>query len=181
MIASSRNEDQQLRELRRKRIKYSYLRLIIFSTLLFSYCGSASTDEHFNIPVLTDWSEIRSAQAKKHTLLVLLVEQSDCHYCDTIKRDFIGPALTLDAYGEEVIYRRLSIDPDLLIRFNGKGISTRDFVKKFDAVYAPTVLFLGPKQNTLADNLVGISNPDYYGHYFEKSIIDSLEQLKIAR
>jgi thioredoxin-related protein len=130
---------------------------------------------------LTDWSEIRSAQEKKSALLVLLVEQSDCHYCDTIKRDFIGPALTLETYGKKVIYRRLSIDPDLLIRFNGKRVSTRDFVKKFDAVYAPTVLFFGPKQNTLADNLVGISNPDYYGHYFEKSIIDSLEKLKIPR
>ncbi len=181
MIAARRNDDQQLRELRRKSIKYSYLRLMIFSMILFIYGGSVSTDDHFNIPFLTDWSEIRSAQAKKNLLLVLLVEQSDCHYCDTIKRDFIGPALTLETYGKKVIYRRLSIDPDLLINFNGKHISTRNFVKKFDAVYAPTVLFLGPEQNTVVDNLVGISNSDYYGYYFEKSITGSLEQLKTAR
>ena len=68
MIAAKRNEGQQLRELRRKSIKYSYLRLIIFSAALLFYGGNASTDEHFNIPVLTDWSEIRSAQEKKKRL-----------------------------------------------------------------------------------------------------------------
>jgi thioredoxin-related protein len=162
------------------KISYPQASLIVSLIILSGYWTAGHADGGVVIPVVTDWSEVQSIQAKNNCLLVLLVEQSNCHYCETIKTNFIEPALKMKIYRKEVIFRRLSIDPGLSIHLNGEFISTKEFVKSFDAVYAPTVLFLGPQREILVDNLVGISNPDYYGYYFEKSIKNSLEKLRIA-
>jgi hypothetical protein len=65
---------------------------------------------------------------------------------------------------------KISIDEGELIGSADGNISTRDFLRGYDAGFTPTVLFLDADKNQLIEKMVGLTTPDYYGYYLEKSI-----------
>ena len=53
-----------------------------------------------------------------------------------------------------------------------------DQARAWKARFAPTVLFLGPNGQELAERLVGVAVPDFYGSYLEARLAQARARLK---
>ena len=53
-----------------------------------------------------------------------------------------------------------------------------DQARAWKARFAPTVLFLGPNGQELAERLVGVAVPDFYGEYLEARLTEARSKLK---
>jgi len=50
--------------------------------------------------------------------------------------------------------------------------------RNWKARFTPTVLFFGPDGRELAERLVGIAVPDFYGEYLEARLVEARRKLK---
>ena len=104
--------------------------------------------------------------------LVLLISLPGCVYCELVRRSYLMPLLPdsgLQAFQLDVSNRSAS-----LLGFDGKPTTAGAQANAWKATFTPTVLFLGSQGQELAERLVGIAVPDFYGAYLE-------ERLAIAR
>ena len=68
-----------------------------------------------------------------------------------------------------------------LTGFDGKPTTATAQVKLWKATFTPTVLFLGPKGQELAERLVGAAIPDFYGAYLDERLITARKVLLALR
>ena len=104
--------------------------------------------------------------------LVLLISLPGCVYCELVRRSYLMPLLPdtgLQAFQLDVSNRSAS-----LVGFDGKPTTAGAQASAWKATFTPTLLFLGSQGQELAERLVGIAVPDFYGAYLE-------ERLAIAR
>ncbi len=145
---------------------------LFYTTLIaFQFTCNAIAGELTGAANLHEDAQIARAQNRP---IITLISSRTCEYCEAVKRsDF--QFMTED---DRFILREVNIDnPQPLIDFEGTSLSHRDFAKKYVKVFTPTVLFLNADGDQLADPLVGVSSLDYYSHYLEKRIDQSLKQL----
>jgi hypothetical protein len=57
-----------------------------------------------------------------------------------------------------------------LAAFAGEATTAKAQVKSWNAGFTPTVLFLGPQGQELAERLAGAGIPDFYGAYLEQRL-----------
>ena len=124
------------------------------------------------LPVPASLPEVAGQAAARGEPLVLLVSLPGCPYCELVRRNYLLPARKesgLQAWQLDVTDRRTP-----LTGFDGKPTTAAAWTKAVKATFTPTVLFLGPQGQSLAEPLVGAAVPDFYGAYLE-------ERLEIAR
>ena len=100
--------------------------------------------------------------------LVLLITLPGCVYCELVRRSYLMPLLPeigLQAWQLDVSNRRAP-----LIDFDGKPTTAALQAKAWKATFTPTVLFFGSQGRELAERLVGIAVPDFYGAYLEQRL-----------
>ncbi len=68
-----------------------------------------------------------------------------------------------------------------LIGFDGMATTAAAQIAAWKAGFTPTVLFLGKQGQQLADRLVGIAVPDFYGAYFDARLMAARQALKALR
>ena len=61
--------------------------------------------------------------------------------------------------------------------FDGKPTTVAAQVKAWNATFTPTVLFLGSQGQELAERLVGIAVPDFYGAYLDQRLVTARKAL----
>ena len=110
-------------------------------------------------------AEIERALAIRKALVVL-VSLDGCPYCQVVRESYLSP---LRAGGQPVVQIELSRDL-ALIDFAGRASTHAHVVRGLGVRIAPTVLFLGRAGAEVADRLVGISNPDFYGGYLSELV-----------
>jgi thioredoxin-related protein len=131
------------------------------------------------LPILVNWSELPVSVIENKKPIVLLVEQSDCPYCERVKDGFLHPLVLSGDFVNEVHFMRISIDPGEYLRdLNNKDIETTEFCGLYDANFTPTVLFLDGQGKQITEKIVGISSDDYYGFYLERSIKKAITALQ---
>ena len=64
--------------------------------------------------------------------------------------------------------------------FQGENTTPAEQARLWKARFAPTVLFLGPKGQELAERLVGVAVPDFYGDYLDARLMEARKRLKLA-
>ena len=104
--------------------------------------------------------------------LVLLVSLPGCPFCELVRRNYLLPAQregNMHAWQLNITDTRTP-----LTGFDGKPTTAAAQTKAWKATFTPTVLFLGPQGQTLAEPLVGAAIPDFYGAYLD-------ERLALAR
>jgi hypothetical protein len=106
--------------------------------------------------------------AAKQEPLVLLVSLPGCPFCELVRRNYLLPGQrdgSLHAWQLNISDRTTP-----LIGFDGKTTTAAAQVAAWKAGFTPTVLFLGPAGQELAERLVGLASTDFYGAYLEERL-----------
>ena len=128
---------------------------------------------------IDDWQAVAALAQKEGRVVVVMVDQSDCPYCRRVESEFFASLLAGRDYEDTVFFGKISIDyGETIIGLDGKRVDTRDFLRGLSASLTPTVLFLDAERNELSESMVGLSTPDFYGYYLERSINDAVKALK---
>ena len=124
------------------------------------------------LPVPASLPEAARLAASQGEPLVLLVSLPGCPYCELVRRNYLLPAR--NETGLQAWQLNITDTSTPLIGFDGKATSAAAQTRAWKATFTPTVLFLGPQGQMLAEPLVGAAIPDFYGAYLD-------ERLALAR
>ncbi|MCB2018687.1 MAG: hypothetical protein KDF54_14430 [Hydrogenophaga sp.] len=104
--------------------------------------------------------------------LVVMTTLSGCPYCDLVRNHHLLPMMNKG----QVIAVQIDIRDRTgnLQGFDGNMTTPADQAKAWKARFAPTVMFFGTRGEELAERLVGVAVPDFYGEYLD-------ERLRLAR
>ena len=131
------------------------------------------------LPVPASLPAAASAAARLGEPLVLLVTLPGCPYCELVRRSYLLPARRdagLQAWQLDVGNRETP-----LLGFDGQPTTAALQVSAWKASFTPTVLFLGPQGQTLAERLVGVAAPDFYGAYLDDRLATARKALSGLR
>lgn len=136
---------------------------ILLVTLI---CTSSYADE---VKTLHDL-KAEFEQVGENRVMLLLVSQPGCSYCEQIKEEILNPMVKSDHY-KSVLIREIKIHSTHSLRdFQGKRVDATLFAKRYDAWATPTLLFIDSKGNELAPKMIGINTPEFYGYYVDKNL-----------
>lgn len=127
--------------------------------------------------------------ARDGSVVVALFSLEGCAYCAAIRSDQLrhlareARERNLRVVEYEINDRRAFRDAGG--RSNGSAsapspaspASPADLADRLGVRVAPTVVFLGPDGDELAERLVGYSSPDFYGAYLERRVATARERL----
>jgi hypothetical protein len=117
------------------------------------------------LPVPASLPAVAEAATRLGEPLVLLVTLPGCPFCELVRRSYLLPARQ-DA-GLQAWQLDVSNRSSALLGFDGKPTTAALQTRTWKASFTPTVLFLGARGQELAERLVGIAVPDFYGAYLE--------------
>ena len=141
--------------------------IVLAGALALRSAGASAKDSALPIrPSLPQAAFIAKAQGQP---LVLLISLPGCVYCELVRRSYLLPLLPesgLQAFQLDVSNRSTS-----LMGFDGKPTTASAQASAWKATFTPTVLFLGSRGQELAERLVGIAVPDFYGAYLEQRLV----------
>ena len=113
------------------------------------------------LPIPVSLPGAAQTAASKKEPLVILVSLPGCPYCEVVRRNYLLP-LQRDT-GLHAWQLNISDKTTPLIGFNGKATTAAAQIAAWKAGFTPTVLFLGPQGQELAERLVGLGSNDFYG------------------
>lgn len=131
------------------------------------------------LPVPASLPAAAEAATRLGEPLVLLVTLPGCPFCELVRRSYLLPARQdagLQAWQLDVTNRSAA-----LLGFDGKPTTAALQTSAWKASFTPTVLFLGARGQELAERLVGIAVPDFYGAYLEDRLTTARKVLAGAR
>jgi len=134
----------------------------------FAVAASLAHAKDTALPVPTSLSQAALRAKAQGQPLVLLISLPGCVYCELVRRSYLMPLLPdtgLQAWQLNITNRSAP-----LIGFDGKPTTAERQAKVWKATFTPTVLFLGSQGQELAERLVGIAVPDFYGAYLEQRL-----------
>lgn len=117
--------------------------------------------------------------AAKNEPLVLLVSLPGCPYCELVRRNYLLPARK--ASGLHAWQLNITDRTTPLIGFDGKTTTAAAQISAWKAGFTPTVLFFGSRGQELAERLVGVAVPDFYGAYLEARLAAARKALLALR
>ncbi len=120
------------------------------------------------LPVPASLSQVALVAAAKGEPLVLLVSLPGCPFCELVRRSYLLPARRdagLHAWQLDITDRSTA-----LAGFDGTASTAAAQIRGWNATFTPTVLVFGPQGQELAERLVGIAVPDFYGAYLEERL-----------
>ncbi|MBA4257290.1 MAG: hypothetical protein C0445_15630 [Polaromonas sp.] len=119
------------------------------------------------------------AAALRGKPLVVMTTLNGCPYCDVVRGHYLAPmtrAGDIHAIQLDMTDRRTP-----LLGFDGRPTTAHAQIKAWQAPMAPTVLFLGPTGEELAERLVGIAVQDLYGDYLNARLQEATVNLGKTR
>lgn len=120
------------------------------------------------LPVPASLPAAAGIAALKNEPLVLLVSLPGCPFCELVRRNYLLPGQrdgSLQAWQLNISDRATP-----LTGFDGKATTAAAQVAAWKAGFTPTVLFLGPAGQDLAERLVGLASVDFYGAYLDERL-----------
>lgn len=127
------------------------------------------------LPVPSSLPQAALAAKAKGEPLVVLISLPGCVYCEMVRRSYLLPARLndgLQAWQLDVLDKTTP-----LIGFNGQPNTAALQAKAWKATFTPTVLFIGSQGQELAERLVGIAVPDFYGVYLGQRLATARKAL----
>ena len=120
------------------------------------------------LPVPTSLPQTARRAEAKGEPLVVLITQPGCVYCEMVRRSYLLPA----RLGNDLQAWQLNVNDNStpLTGFDGKPTTAARQAKAWKATFTPTVLFIGSQGQELAERLVGIAVPDFYGAYLQQRL-----------
>ena len=140
--------------------------MLLASALALPSTGVLAKDTALPVPASLPKAAL-AAKAQGHPL-VLLISLPGCVYCELVRRSYLMPLLP--ETGLQAFQIDVSNQSTPLMSFDGKPTTAAAQAKAWKATFTPTVLFLGSQGQELAERLVGIAVPDFYGGYLEQRL-----------
>ncbi|MFN2308992.1 MAG: thioredoxin family protein [Gammaproteobacteria bacterium] len=158
--------------------KFKYLKLLVFALALGGGPGRAELPRV--APAQDLHADARLAEARGLPIL-LAFTRHDCRYCTQVEADFLVPLLLNDYETNRVLIRTLLIDAGGELRdFDGTRVTPAALAERYGVRLAPTLIFVDAQGRELAERLVGLTTPDFYGGYLEAAIDAATAQLQAA-
>ena len=108
--------------------------------------------------------------------LVVMTTLAGCPYCDLVRNHHLLP---MRRAGQ---VQAIQIDTrdrtSNLQGFQGENTTPAEQARVWKARFAPTVLFLGPQGQELAERLVGVAVADFYGEYLDARLQEARKRLR---
>jgi len=122
-------------------------------------------------------------QAEAHHLVVLVMfSRPNCAYCTRVLKEFLEPMQRNAEYHGKVIMRQVKVGSRAKLRdFSGGMTSHNDFARENGVGMVPAIHFYDSWGNALAEPLVGLSTPDYYGGFLDQRIDEALAKLRSGK
>ncbi|RTZ81122.1 MAG: hypothetical protein DSZ01_01245 [Gammaproteobacteria bacterium] len=131
------------------------------------------------VPRFGDFSRLGDRARREGRLLVVLVSQHDCPYCELIKAEIIRPMIKARDFADSILLGEIFIDEgEQVVDFQGNRVPAADFARRYGFFVTPTLLFLGPDGKELVKQMVGINTVEMYFHYVSQSIEEGLKLLQ---
>lgn len=131
---------------------------------------------HPSLPSPTSLRAAARAAAAKGEPLVLMTTVAGCPFCDLVRNHHLLPmrrAGQVQAVQLDIRDRRSNLQD-----FAGNTTTPAEQATAWKARFAPTLLFFGPQGQELAERLVGVAVPDFYGEYLEARLTEARAKLK---
>ncbi len=146
--------------------------LWLATLLLLSVWVQADTDYH---PM--DLDDATQLPADKP--VIMITEISNCPFCVRVKNEFLGPISRSQEFAEHVSIVTINLESRAsMIDFSGAKTTHDKWADSMKVDFSPTVLVLHPRTGErLAEDLVGLATPDFYGFYLEKNIFRGMQAL----
>lgn len=125
-----------------------------------------------------DLSRDANAAQTGNKPIVLFVTADHCPYCEQLREEYFQ----FSTNDERFILRELELDYyHDVIDFNGDKINHQLLADRYKISLTPTVAFVGSDGKELTDAIVGVLTMDFYNHYFEQALTDSITQINGAK
>lgn len=116
------------------------------------------------------------AAAARREPLVVMTSLQGCPYCDLVRNRHLLPLL------RQGLVAAVQLDvrdrTTHLQGFAGETTTAAALLHEWKARFTPTVLFFGPDGQELAERLVGVAVPDFYGDYLDARLSQARSRLK---
>ncbi|WP_455279162.1 SoxW family protein [Cupriavidus necator] len=134
---------------------------------LVAATGAQAVAGTTHLAAATDLAAHGAEAARRGEPVVVLVSMPGCSYCETVRRNYLGPQA---AAGEIAVVRELDMTADTPLRdADGNLTTARAWARTHQVRVAPTVLFLDRQGRAAATPLRGVQ-PDFYGAYLEQAL-----------
>lgn len=144
------------------------LRAIAIAAALASTSAPA---DGVTVPLAADLRADATRASSGGLPMLLIVTREDCGFCARLKRTVIVPMILSGEYETRVIIRELNIDAqEPLVDFDGNSVTPLGLAGRYDAMFTPTVLLIGPQGEELHERLLGINNDEMYLYYLDRAI-----------
>lgn len=130
-------------------------------------------------PLLSQPTSLRAAaqaaQARGEPLVVMTT-LTGCPYCELVRTRYLGPMRRDE--GLAAVQLDVMDKTTPLQDFAGTTTSAAEAVRGWQARFTPTVLFFDANGRELAERLVGLASPDFYGSYLDQRLTTARQKLK---
>lgn len=124
-------------------------------------------------------SSLRAAAqsaASRGEPLVVMTTLDGCPFCEVVRDHHLLPMQREGkVYAVQIDIRDRSSN---MQGFDGENTTPAEQARQWKARFAPTVLFLDRDGRELAERLVGVAVPDFYGEYLEARLQTARSKLK---
>lgn len=135
-----------------------------------------------DLPILADWPADAREARKRRVPLVVLFSLPGCPYCEQVRRSHLGPMMRDPARLDLAIVRQVDINADRVVTSPaGERLTHAQIARSRGIRGAPVVQFWSPDGESIAEPLVGMLLPDFYGAYLEQSLEAATSKLATAR
>ena len=143
-----------------------------FSLLLLLMVMAPPIWAQGELTTATDLAALGQQAKREGKPVVVFFYQEQCHYCETVRKQYLQPMQRDGSAAERMLLRKLDTRGDAVIRdFSGKQLRQQQFAHRERKTFTPTLAFYGPNGERLTRPLVGLKGGrDYYGHYLDKGI-----------
>ena len=134
------------------------------------------------LPLLEDWRADARDAAKRHVPIVILFSLPGCPYCEQVRQSHLAPMRRDPARRELAIIRQVDIHgADRVVGLAGERLTHADIARARGIRGAPVVQFWSPEGESIAEPLVGMLLPDFYGAYLDQGLEAARQRLRTPR
>jgi hypothetical protein len=128
------------------------------------------------LPTPTSLRGAAQAAAARGEPLVVMTTLAGCPSCEIVRNHYLLPMRREGkVHAVQLDVRDRSGN---LQGFDGQMTTPADQARAWKARFTPTVMFYGPDGRELAERLVGVAVPDFYGEYLEARLAEARQKLK---
>ena len=129
-----------------------------------------------DIPAARDLAREAREARQEGSPLVVFFSQPGCDYCERARHDYLEP-LSADRASHVRLVEVDVTSSAPLSDFAGAKLSQAEFARAQNVRIVPTLGFYGSGGERLAEPLVGLTVPDFYGDYLDARLAEARKRL----